>query len=115
MLGSQWTIRIYLIVTKWSGDNFNSRWNLPISLLGIYLCVLNLGACIKEDVFLSPFRKEIKICCVDEICSNICSQGYIHSYEIALVHLISVLLGGQTIEISLPLGPQCSIFVLHLM
>lgn len=69
----------------------------------------------KENLFLSLFKKEIKMWCGDEICSNICSRGTVHSYEITLVYLISVLLVGQTIEISLPLGLQCSISVLHLM
>lgn len=43
------------------------------------------------------------------------ARGTVHSYEITLVHLISVLLLGQTIEISLPLGLQCSVSVLHMM
>lgn len=43
------------------------------------------------------------------------ARGAVHSYEITSVHLISVLLGGQTIEISLPLGLQCSVSVVPLM
>lgn len=37
------------------------------------------------------------------------------SYEITLVHLVCVLSVGQSIEICLTLGFQCSVSVLHLI
>lgn len=69
----------------------------------------------KKIYFFLFLRKKLKFGVWMKYVAIFAVRGTVHSYEIILVHLISVLLVGQKIEISLPLGLQCSISVSHLM